>query len=296
MTDVAVPLSGSTPARMRPWWAIGIVAAGYLVATVVASVILNPTHPRVLSPVPLLLSLLAGAVGAVTIGPLARRLHLTLVSRLLVVALLGYTIGTLSNWVEAVLFIKTSSALVPLTGAVLALGLAIPVAVLYPPATTDDRVGAALHDTLASRHWWSWGWRIVLASVVWVPVYLAFAAADAPFVHRYYHETGTTFTIPSGGVLMLAELSRGILHALVLATLAALLRRGRRATWFWLALAFAVFNAWLPLIQRTDWPYYLRAANLVEVTCDAVVYGGLVVLLLSRRGSGGRSRGTAPAG
>ena len=61
--------------------------------------------------------------------------------------------------------------------------------------------------------------------------------------------------------------------------------RGRRVTWFWLALAFATLNAWLPLVQRSDWPYYLRAANIVEITCDAVVYGGVVVLLLTRRRS-----------
>jgi hypothetical protein len=37
------------------------------------------------------------------------------------------------------------------------------------------------------------------------------------------------------------------------------------------------------IIERTDWPYYLRAANIVEITCHAVVYGGVIVLLLCRR-------------
>jgi hypothetical protein len=42
-------------------------------------------------------------------------------------------------------------------------------------------------------------------------------------------------------------------------------------------------NAWLPLVHHTDWPYYLRAVNIVEITCDGVVYGGVIVLLLGRR-------------
>lgn len=171
----------------------------------------------------------------------------------------------------------------PVTGAVLALGLAIPVSLLWPPPDTSDRIGAALRRTLASRPWWSWIWRIVVTSLLWVPVYLVFAAADAPFVHIYYHETGTTFTVPDNSVIMVAELARGLLHALALGTLAALLGRNRRGSWFWLALAFAALNAWLPLVQRSDWPYFLRAANLVEITCDAVVYGGLVALLLTRK-------------
>jgi hypothetical protein len=166
------------------------------------------------------------------------------------------------------------------------------VTVFFTPGRTGLTVGAALRATVASRPWWSWLWRIALASLLWIPVYFVFAAADAPFVHRYYHESGTTFTIPGNGVLVAAELSRGVLHALVLGALAALLVRNRRTTWFWLALAFAALNAWLPLVQRTDWPYYLRTANIVEITCDAVCYAGLVVLLLSRRVETGRE----PAG
>jgi len=291
-SSMALP-NGAVPrpagaAPVRRWQAVGLVVVSYLVANVIASVITNPTHPRILSPLPLLLAVLAGLVGAVTLGPLAQRLRLPPTSRLVVVALLAYLLSVGTNEVEALLFIKDSSPLILLTGAILALGLAVPVMLLWPPADTGTGVANA-RETLASRHWWSWVWRVVLASLLWVPVYLTFAAADAPFVHRYYHETGTPFVIPSGGVLAGAELGRGLLHALVLGALAALLGGGRLRRWFWLALAFATLNAWLPLIQHTDWPYYLRAANVVEITCDAVVYGGLVTVLL-----GGRRR--RPAG
>jgi hypothetical protein len=262
---------------------VGIVALSYLAASALASIITHPSHPAVLKPVPLVLSVLAGILGAVTIGPLAARLRLPAGQRFAVVLLVVYLLSTLTNEVEALLFIKGSSARVLLTGAVLAVGLAAPVTLLFEPPDTELTVGAALRRTLATRPWWSWLWRFAVAGILWVPVYLVFAAADAPFVHRYYHETGTTFTIPSNGVLFGAELARGVLHALVLGALAALLARGRRTTWFWLALAFATLNAWLPLVQRTDWPYYLRTANIVEVSCDAVVYGGLVVLLLGAK-------------
>jgi len=285
-SSMALP-NGAVPrpagaAPVRRWQAVGLVVVSYLVANVIVSVITDPTHPRTLSPLPFLLSILAGLLGAVTLGPLAQRLRLPRTSRLVVVALLAYLLSVATNEVEALLFIKDSSPLVLVTGAVLALGLAVPVTLLWPPADTGTAV-INLRDTLASRHWWSWAWRLVLASLLWVPVYLAFAAADAPFVHRYYHETGTPFVVPSGGVVAGAELGRGVLHALVLGALGALLGGGRLRRWFWLALAFATLNAWLPLIQHTDWPYYLRGANLVEITCDAIIYGGLVALLIGRR-------------
>jgi hypothetical protein len=267
----------------RPWRPVAAVAVSYVFASVLASVILDPAHPRALAVVPLILAALAGVVAAGTLGPLARRLRLPVGQRFVVLVLLAYLLSAGSNEVEAILFIKGSSAMVPAAGALLAVGLAVPLALAWPPAEVLTTVGAALRHTLSSRHWWSWVWRVLLGTLLWVPVYFVFAAADAPFVHIYYHRSGTTFTIPSNGVLLVAELSRGLLHALVLGALAALLDRNRRVTWFWLALAFATLNSWLPLIQRTDWPYYLRAANLVEITCDAVVYGALVAALLIRR-------------
>jgi hypothetical protein len=261
--------------------AVAVTAIVYLLATLLASIVLNPPHPKAFALVPGLLALLAGVVGAVTIGPLSRRLPLPAPVRLVVVALLAYLLATVSNGVEALLFIKDASPRILLTGAVLALGLAVPVALLWPPPETDRAVGAALHTMLADRPWWSWAWRFVVATLVWVPVYFLFAAADAPFVHRYYAEQHTPFVLPDDRLVALAELSRGVLHALVLAALAALLMQSRRGRWWWLTVAFAVFNGWLPLIQRYDWPLYLRAANLVEITCDAVVYGGLVTVLLT---------------
>ncbi|WP_426512724.1 hypothetical protein ACPPVO_20060 [Dactylosporangium sp. McL0621] len=266
----------------RPW-AVAATAVSYVLATLLASFLANPAHPKAFAVVPIVLAMITGAVGAVTIGPLAQRLPIRLPTRLAVVTMLVYLLMTVSNAVEALLFIKDASALILLTGAVLAVGIAVPATVLWPPPETGRSVPAALRSTLNSRPWWAWSWRFVVASLVWVPVYFVFAAADAPFVHRYYAEQHTPFVRPDDGLVALAELSRGVLHALVLAVLAALLLRSRRSTWWWLALAFAVLNSWLPLIQRSDWPLYLRTANLVEITCDAIIYGGLVTVLLTAR-------------
>jgi len=286
-----------------------VATACYLASTVVASVLAHPAHPAALAPAPLLLAALAGVVGAYVTGALSGRLHLPTAARVAVLFGLVYALETVSNWVEAVLFISTTSKLIPLTGAVLAAGLTLPVGLLWRPTGTHSTDGAPVthstdgapvtpstdgapvtHSTdgvlaraLRSRPWWSWVWRVAAAALLWVPVYFLFAAADAPFVTRYYHESGTVFTIPSNGVLATAELTRGLLHALVLGVLAALLSTTRRRAWLWSAVAFSAYNAWLPLIQHVGWPYYLRAANLVEITCDGVAYGGVVVLLLRRR-------------
>src|SRR5215475_11904034 len=91
------PLAARRGWPARTGWAVGGVAVSYLVATVLASIISNPAHPRALAPVPLLLALLAGVLGALTVGPMAQRLRLPTVSRLVVVALVAYLLSTISN-------------------------------------------------------------------------------------------------------------------------------------------------------------------------------------------------------
>lgn len=273
---------GPVVARFRPWLRVGIAAVVYLAAAVAGGLVDQPVR-RVLAVEPLVLGLVAGVIAAVTMRALGRRLRFPAWWRVGVLVLLAYLLMTVTNEVEAVLFIKGSSPLVLVAGAVQAVGIGVPAGLLWLPDGTHDRVGAALRRALGSRPWWSWAWRLVLASASWVPVYLVFAAADAPFVHIYYSESGTKFTVPDNGVLFGAELLRGVLHAVVLGALVALLGTGRLRSWLWAALAFAALNAWAPLVQRTDWPWFLRAANTVEITCDAVVYGAIVAALLVRR-------------
>ncbi len=251
----------------------GIVVASYLVATLIASVILNPSHPKAFAPTPIVLALIAGLVAALTLGPLADRLRLSRMARLAVLIVVIYALSTLSNEVEAVLFIKNSGLRGFLTGLVLSVALGVALTLTSRP----DRIDAI------QKPRWSWLWRVFVAAIVWVPVYLSFAAADAPFVHRYYAETGTPFVVPSGGVVLEGELIRGLLHAVILGGLALLLNTSRLKTWWWLAITFAVLNGWLPLIQHADWPYFLRAANAVEITGDAIVYGVIVTMLVPKR-------------
>jgi hypothetical protein len=261
----------------RPAVRLLVIVAAYLVATLIASVILNPSHPRAFALTPIVLALIAGLVAALTLGPLARRLEFPVGTRLVILVVVIYALSTLSNEIEAVLFIKNAGLRGFLTGLVLAIALGIALAFASPPDRTDTPLKVAHLG---------WLWRVPVAAIVWVPVYLSFAAADAPFVHRYYAETGTPFVVPSGGVVASGELIRGVLHAIVLGGLAAILAgtgTNWLKTWWWVAVAFAVLNGWLPLIQHTDWPYFLRAANAVEITGDAIVYGVIITWLFHKK-------------
>src|SRR5690349_10881799 len=137
-----------------------IVVASYLVATLIASVILNPSHPKAFAPAPIVLALVAGLVAAVTLLPLADRLPLSRRARLAVLIVVIYALSTLSNEVEAVLFIKNAGLRTFLTGLVLSVALGLAITFTSKPGRIDA----------LPKPKWSWLWRIVVAAVVWVPV------------------------------------------------------------------------------------------------------------------------------
>jgi len=269
---MSVPVSGRHRLTVGAW-----IVAGYTLASIAAALVRTGKPPGLPA---LLWTAVAGVVAAAVFGPLGRRLSLPAVQRFLVLFTLLYALTTLSNAVEAVLFVRGISPLILLTGALLAAGVAVPATDWRRP---PGEAGAThlLRIALAARPWWSWVWRTALTALLWVPVYLGFAAADAPFMHSYYTRTGTTFTIPDERVIALAEVLRGLLHAVLLGGLAAVLGLRRRPAWGWLTLVLAVGNGWIPLAQRTDWPLYVRVGNGLEITGSAAVFTGLVVLLLS---------------
>lgn len=87
ITHEANPITTTSPPR----WRFVAAPVSYLAATVLASVITNPTHPAALAPVPLLLAAVAGLIGAVTMGALSERLRLPTGQRLAVVTLLVFS-------------------------------------------------------------------------------------------------------------------------------------------------------------------------------------------------------------
>lgn len=261
------------------WWRGALVAAAYVAVVVLYGTVrgtaFGPGYGERLGVV---------AIGAVLAGygagPLAARLRLPAGRRIAVVFGVVFVLLSLSNVIEVALYLPASTILATLIGgAVQSAGLAVALALLFPPPDTGIRLGAAL----AVRSPLDWVWRAVVLAVLWVPVFLLFAALDTPVVEALEHSGGTsTFRSPPAGELMLTESVRGLLHALVFVLLAALLTRGWRTTWFWCALAVALLNGWVPIVA-SPLPGWIRVANGVEITLSSITFGLLGALLLAGR-------------
>ena len=102
-----------------------------------------------------------------------------------------------------------------------------------------------------------------LSVTSYLPIYYMFGMIVAPFVLPYYNnpELGLNLVVPSVGVILPLEIGRGLLYALTLFPLIAVLRGGYWSKVLWVGLTISVLGPWVPMLQAVHWTPVLRDAN-----------------------------------
>lgn len=283
-------------------WRSVVVALGYAAALIVggmASGILRLPTPTTAAGVDqsymLLLTLVSGFLFGLILGPLSARLRVPGAQRAVLVFVVLFVLNNLINVIEALFFTtepvaEQLSALVT-TGMAHA-GLALLLAALFRPPSVERRLVRALRDTLAQRRWTSWLWRFLLAGVLYVPIYFFFGTIISPIVMPYYESIGMGLTIPGLETILPLEVLRGLLYALTLFLLIAVLSGSRRSVAFWVVLTLCVLGSWQPMLMVAWWPLTLRVTHGLEITADSIVHG-LAVTWLLWTATTGRGRETS---
>jgi len=194
----------------------------------------------------------------------------------------------LINVVEAVFFTTIPVTQLASSLAILAFGqaaLAVLLTLLFPPQQTGPGLLTRLSETLAQWRGVSWTWRFGLAALSYVPIYFTFGMIVAPFVLPYYNnpDLGLNLAVAGLGVILPLEIGRGLLYALTVFPLIAVLRGGVWSRAFWIGLTIAVLGSWVPMLQASGWPLVLRIAHGLEITADAFVQGFDLTWLLATR-------------
>jgi hypothetical protein len=271
-------------------WRSLVVGLGYTVAIMIGGMITQvlglpaPSLPAGVDPTQMLLIMaLSGVLVGLTLGPLAKRLTLPMLHRFGVLFLLLFVLNNLINTIEA-LFFTTMPIVEQITGLVDSgvghVGLALLLAVLFRPPSVERGFLTALRETLSQRRWISWTWRILVAGVLYVPIYLFFGMLIAPIVTPYYVEMDMGLRVPGFEVMLPLEAFRGLLYVLTLFPLVAVLRGSRWSLAFWIVLTLCVLGSWQPMLSVAWWPVILRVTHGLEITADSVVHGLVIALLL----------------
>lgn len=292
----AQPLEGAEQAKNRTAELISTivrivaVAIGY---TIVSRLIglLTGSHPA-LSPAYLqtvIIDLVSGAAYALVLLPLARRLPYRMGARIISLFLLLYYIAVLGNLVEA-FFYTTISRFTLIAGIII---LGIPslaaswlIAWLFPAPKPEQPAPGIWHQ-LGIRPLLSWIWRIVIVGIL----YSIFLELLGQLLNLGKYYTNSAYTSQLGtttqplSITLLEEAVRGVIFALVLLPLLAVMR-GR--SWsklltlaLYVALIDAAFESWLAMLAQTSWTLAFRLGEGTNLTLDAIVRGIIVALFLA---------------
>ncbi|MFQ6059529.1 MAG: hypothetical protein ACE5MB_11695 [Anaerolineae bacterium] len=275
-------------------WRSLVIGLGFTLATMVGGMVARviglplPAMASRMDPTQALVTtFLAGVVIGLTLGPLSTRLTLPTAERAGLLFVVIFVLNSLINVIEA-LFFTTIPAAEQLYGLVTSaighVGLAVPLALLFRPASVERGLLTALQETLSQRRWTSWAWRFGLAGLLYVPTYFFFGMLIYPLVRPYYEDPalGLSLALPGFEVILPLEVGRGLLFVLTVFPLIAVLRRPRRSLAFWLGMTIAVLGAVTPMLQAGWLPLTMRLVHGLEITADSIVHGLIIAWLLGR--------------
>jgi len=233
----------------------------------------------------MLLQLLASPLLALALAFLSRGLRGRFLCRWLILSALAWVAYGVNTVLEAAIF-TTYGGASPFTVLIVLFGslaCAALVAFLFPPQDRKQGFGTSLGEFFAGRSWSQWAWRLALAAVAFMPIYLFFGRLVVPFTYDYYLQQMAGLTAPGWDQILPVLFLRSLLF--LAASLPVLVTWGKPRLNLLLALGFAMFvlvgamglvvGYWLPL--------KIRLFHGFEILADSLVYAWVLVLLLVKR-------------
>ena len=229
----------------------------------------------------------------VFLGPLARRLGLTRGQHFILWgSLILFNLGSVA--LEGAFF---APALVTVSVPVLMVqqllgtfGAAAAITLLF----TRPRLSFSWIETLRTRPWHSWLWRLIASAFSYVVFYYIFGALNYSLITKPYYESHAGgLSAPAPGVVIVLETIRGLL--IVFSVLLLLLSiRGTRRNLMRLTgwLLFAIGGI-IPLIwQINSLPFFLLFTSAIEIFFQNFLTGVVSARLIGieEQSAGGRAK------
>ena len=151
---------------------------------------------------------------------------------------------------------------------------------IFPPNSTDRSLGTEIKSYFAERPWYDSLWRFVLTAVLYLVIYYGIGTLISPIVLPFYLDMGTGLTVPPVWLILVVEISRGLLYILALLPLLVSLKVETKAVY--LLLAFALYLPSIAMfLPNPIFPVLLRIIHgLFEILIDSLLIAAVIILLL----------------
>ena len=204
-------------------------------------------------------------------------------ARTAVLTLFTWIAYTLNNAIEAVFFSSYMTApcftLVNFAPAVLF--CAAVTAWLFPSLYSDIPFMRAWREYFHQRKPGAWMWRLLVAALVFMPVYYLFGLCVEPLVGDFYRQGDYGLAAPPLRTLLLVLAGRSILFLFACLPVIIAWRGSVRRLWMSLGFALFVLVGLLYMLAGNWLPVPVRIIHSIEILADSFVYAGLLVWLLA---------------
>ena len=156
------------------------------------------------------------------------------------------------------------------------------IGLLFSPAKIGAGLVKALRIYFQKRKNVDWLWRLTLAAFLYFPIYYLFGLIFSPITSPYYNqpELGLGLVLPSIEIWIPVEIGRGLVYALSVVPLLAVLRMTKWRISLWMGLMLAIIGGIMPQMVNVAWPLPLRLGHGVEIICDSFAQGFMMTWLL----------------
>ena len=221
---------------------------------------------------------------AIVLGECFRGLYTRYWQRLLSIWLCNYLLYYLLNMLDGLLFSPLPNMSTGMISSILpALFMAAVIALLWRPGTADSPDDGKVRAYLTARKPAEWAWRLILAWLVFPPIYYLMGRAVGPFVQHYYEDPSLNLGLtmpPSIEVLMGMQVLRGALFLVAVLPIIMAWRGSQKGLWLWVGAVIFIQIAGQAILQAYWLPAGLRIPHSLELLADSFLQAGLYALLL----------------
>lgn len=231
-----------------------------------------------------LILLLESPLLALALILLARGLGGRLLSRAIILSFFSWVVYTLNTAIETLAFTTTTvqGALFTIISFLLpSIFCGTAVAWLFPPGeegTSFSKMAGAFFD---GRRRAALIWRIPLAAVIFVPIYLLFGSLVAPLTAGYFRESIYGLRMPSQEEMLLVLLVRSVLFLLACLPVIVTWQRSRWSLFLNLGSALFILVGFLYMLGAYYMPLAVRLPHTLEILVDSFTHAGVLVVLLA---------------
>jgi hypothetical protein len=270
-------------------WKLPVSGLAYVLGTIVGSMVATmiglqtPPFPEGTDPQTLMLWQLATSpLLALGLAMLSLGLRGGYLARWLILSLFAWVTYSVNTLLEAAIF-TTFGAASPFTAVIQLVGsfaCGAVVAGLFRPEQAEHGSATSVELFFARRSAVEWSWRLPLAAVAFMPIYLFFGRLVVPFTYEYYRQELAGLSAPGWGEILPVLFIRSVLF--LAASLPVFLAWGKSRRDLVLSLAFALFVlvGAVGLIGGYWMPVSMRFLHGLEILADSLVYSWILAILL----------------